>query len=71
MQRTLIQTESKTQNAIKLDKAFGIIEGVRPVKKHLDDIPAFFFQDFWQTVRQDICSTVQAFFHSGIPGCLY
>ena len=33
MQRTLIQTESKTQNAIKLDKAFCTIEGVRPVKK--------------------------------------
>ena len=32
MQRTLIQTESKTQNAIKLDKAFGTIKGVRREK---------------------------------------
>lgn len=28
-------------------------------------IPAFFYQGFWQTVKYDICSTVQAFFHSG------
>ena len=34
MQRTLIQTESKTQNAIKLDKACCAIEGVRPMKKY-------------------------------------
>ena len=34
MQRTLIQTELKTQNAIKLDKAFCAIEGFRPVKKY-------------------------------------
>ena len=34
MQRTLIQIESKTQNAIKLDKAFCTIEGVRPMKKY-------------------------------------
>lgn len=34
MQRTLIDTESKTQNAVKLDKAFCTIEGVRPMKKY-------------------------------------
>ena len=30
-----------------------------------DGIPAFFFQGFWQTVKPDICNTLQAFFHSG------
>ncbi|KAF3968805.1 hypothetical protein CMV_007346 [Castanea mollissima] len=30
-----------------------------------DGIPAFLFQQFWPTVKHDICSTVQAFFYSG------
>ena len=31
----------------------------------LDSIPAFFYQDYWDTVKFDVFSTVQAFFHSG------
>ena len=31
----------------------------------LDGIPAFFYQDYWDTVKFDVFSTVQAFFHSG------
>ena len=27
--------------------------------------PAFFYQKFWQIVKQDVCNSVQAFFHSG------
>ena len=27
--------------------------------------PAFFYQEFWQIVKQDVCNSVQAFFHSG------
>lgn len=30
-----------------------------------DGIPAFFYQDFWSLVRQDILNYVHAFFHSG------
>ena len=28
-------------------------------------IPAFFFQEFWDIVKQDILLSVKAFFHSG------
>ena len=27
--------------------------------------PAFSYQEFWQIVKQDVCNSVQAFFHSG------
>ena len=33
-----------------------------------DGIPAFFFQHFWDIVKPDVISTVQAFFHSGSLG---
>ena len=28
-------------------------------------IPVFFFQNFWGTVKTDVCNVIQAFFHSG------
>lgn len=28
-------------------------------------IPAFFFQEYWSIVKQDILNTMHAFFHSG------
>ena len=31
----------------------------------LDGILAFFFQEFWSTVKSNVISTVLAFFHSG------
>lgn len=30
-----------------------------------DGIPAFFFQEYWAVVKQDICNSTKAFFHSG------
>ena len=32
-----------------------------------DGIPAFFYQEFWSLVRQDVLNYVHAFFHSGTP----
>ena len=31
----------------------------------LDGIPAFFYQEYWSIVKQDILNSVHAFFHSG------
>ena len=31
----------------------------------LDGIPAFFYQEYWSTVKSDVINIVQAFFHSG------
>ena len=30
-----------------------------------NDIPAFFYHEFWSIVKVDVINTVQAFFHSG------
>uniref|UniRef100_A0A7N2MW51 Reverse transcriptase n=1 Tax=Quercus lobata TaxID=97700 RepID=A0A7N2MW51_QUELO len=30
-----------------------------------DGIPGFFFQQFWDIVKMDVCDAIQAFFHSG------